>query len=316
MIPPMTEETTLNKAHILQSTALLAGGAGLCWVSTAHPAFQPLWMPWDFSWCEYLAPAFAALWFFRGLAAAAPQERLPWWRTLSFLLGLALIYAVLQTHFDFMAQHMFFLDRIQHVVMHHEGPFLIALSGAGETLRRGMPHWARRIADHRFSTAAVRTLQQPVLAVFLFSGLFYFWLIPAVNFRAMTDPQLYFLMNASMTLDGLLFWTLVLDRRPSPPARISFAARAVLSIAVMFPQIILGAFIAFSDHDIYPYYNLCGRIYPSISAVTDQHIGGIVSWDPPSMMSIIGFITVLNFYRLSEDRKEKKAISTSSPQAA
>ncbi|MBU6474812.1 MAG: cytochrome c oxidase assembly protein [Alphaproteobacteria bacterium] len=316
MITVIMEKPTVNAPHMLQSAALLAGGAVLCWVSAVHPAFQPVWMPWDFSWGEYLATAFATLWFFRGLAAAAPQERLPRWRVISFLLGLALIYIVLQTHFDFMAQHMFFLDRIQHVIMHHEGPFLIALSGAGETLRRGMPRWVRRIADHRFSAAAVRLLQQPVLAAFLFSGLFYFWLIPAVNFRAMTDPLLYFLMNASMTIDGLLFWTLVLDRRPSPPARVSFAVRAVLSIVVMFPQIILGALMAFSDRDIYPYYNLCGRLYPAISAVTDQHIGGIISWDPPSMMSIIGFITVLNFYRLSEEKKENKTAPTSSPQVA
>ncbi len=312
----MKPENAVNHAHLLQSAAILAGGAVLCWISTVHPAFQPFWMPWDFSWCEYLAPAFAALWFFRGQAAASPQELLPWWRVLFFLLGLALIYAVLQTHFDYMAQHMFFLDRIQHVIMHHDGPFLIALSGAGETLRRGMPRWARRITDHRFSSAVVRALQQPVLAVFLFSGLFYFWLIPDVNFRAMTDPRLYFLMNASMTIDGLLFWTLVLDRRPKPPARLSFVARGVLSIAVMFPQIILGAFIVFSNRDIYPYYNLCGRLYPSISAITDQHIGGIVSWDPPSMMSVIGLLVVLNFYRLSEEKKEKKTIPVSSPQAA
>lgn len=198
---------------------------------------------------------------------------------------------------------MFFLNIIQHVIMHHEGPFLIALSGGGETLWRGMPPWARKIVGHRISAAVVRFFQQPVLAVFLFSGLFYFWLIPAVNFRAMTDPQLYFLMNASMALDGILFWTLVLDRRPSPPARVSFAGRAALSIIVMFPQIIIGAFIALSDRDIYSYYNLCGRIYPAISPLTDQHIGGIISWDPPSMMSIIGFIAVLNFYRLSEENK-------------
>jgi len=34
---------------------------------------------------------------------------------------------------------MFFLNRIQHVAMHHLGPFLVALGAAGGTIKRGMP---------------------------------------------------------------------------------------------------------------------------------------------------------------------------------
>ncbi len=80
----------------------------------------------------------------------------------------------------------------------------------------------------------------------------------------MIDPDLYAVMNWSMILDGILFWVLVLDPRPKPPARISGVLRAVCSIGVMFPQIVIGAVIAFISDNIYPYYDLCGRIYPSI----------------------------------------------------
>ena len=52
----------------------------------------------------------------------------------------------------------------------------------------------------------------------------------------MIDPRLYLLMNASMFLDGLLFWSLVLDPRPQPPARVSFATRFVMAVVVMFPR--------------------------------------------------------------------------------
>jgi putative membrane protein len=78
----------------------------------------------------------------------------------------------------------------------------------------------------------------------------------------MLDGRLYALMNWSMVLDGLLFWALVLDRRPKPPARIGYGARAALSIGVMFPQIVMGAIIGFSTRDLYPYYTLCRRIIP------------------------------------------------------
>lgn len=105
-----------------------------------------------------------------------------------------------------------------------------------------------------------------------------------------------------MVLDGLLFWFLVLDPRPTPPARTSFAARMVVTIAVMFPQIALGAWITFSTRSLYDYYDLCGRLYPSIGALVDQHIGGTVVWIPSAMMSSVAFMLILNHVRLHEDR--------------
>jgi putative membrane protein len=185
--------------------------------------------------------------------------------------------------------------------MHHLGPFLVGLAGAGGTIKRGMPAPLRRAIESPAVCRVIDVLQQPVLAAFLFVGLFYFWLIPGVHFRAMIDVRLYALMNWSMVLDGLLFWSLVLDRRPKPPARISFGARAALALGVMFPQIALGAAITFSRSDLYPYYDLCGRLFPSIGALNDQHIGGIVIWIPPAMMSVIAVLLVINALRLHEE---------------
>lgn len=297
-------------------TGVFALGGVLYWVSAYHPAQMPVWGPWEFSWSEYLAAALALLWFFRGLAHAPPEARPPIWRRIVFVAGVAAIYAVLQTHFDYMAQHMFFLNRTQHVVMHHIGPFLIALGWPGAMIARGMPRWARRIAESRPVGATIGVLQQPLLAAFLFVGLFYFWLIPSVHFRAMLDLRLYTVMNWSMVLDGVLFWCLVLDPRPKPPARISYGARMALAFGVMFPQILLGAVITFSQRDLYPFYDLCGRLFPSIGALYDQHIGGIISWIPPSMMSVIAVLLVLNMLRLHEESTTEKKNDASSDMAA
>ena len=280
---------------------VLAVGALLFGLCQERPTLMPFWAPWDFSSPEYLAFAFALLWFRRGLVLSEPEARPPVWRRIVFLFGLVAIWAVVQTHFDYMAQHMFFINRIQHVTMHHLGPFLVALGGAGPTLKRGMPNFARRLVEGRPVAIALRIVQQPVVAALLFVGLFYFWLVPPIEFRAMIDARLYAIMNWSMVLDGLLFWSLILDPRPKPPARLSFGVRAALSFSVMFPQIALGALIAFAGHDLYPYYNLCGRLIPSIDALSDQEIGGIVMWIPPAMMSVIGVLVVLNALRLNEE---------------
>jgi putative membrane protein len=113
-------------------------------------------------------------------------------------------------------------------------------------------------------------------------------------------------MNWSMVLDGILFWCLVLDPRPSPPARTSFGVRAVAVMIVIVPQILGGSIIVFTQHDIYSFYDLCGRIYPSIDARYDQVLGGLLVWIPPAMMSILGLILVLNGLRRAEEAAAKR----------
>lgn len=242
----------------------------------------------------------------RGLNRTAPADRPALWRPILYFGGIALIWAVLQTHFEYMAQHMFFLNRAQHVVMHHLGPLLIALAWPGAALMRGMPAGMRRIVESRPVRVVVSIVQQPFLAALLFFGLIALWLTPSVHFRAMIDPQLYAVMNWSMVVDGILFWVLVLDPRPSPPAATSFAMRATVSMLVMFPQILMGSLIAFSEHDIYTFYTWCGRLYPSIGALDDQQYGGLIVWIPASMMSVVGLLIVINFLRRAEESQWKE----------
>jgi putative membrane protein len=281
--------------------AILVLGGLLWWLSADHPALMPVWAPWDFSPAEYLATALALFWFFRGLAATPEAERPPAWRRAMFLIGVGIIYAVLQTRFEYWSQHMFFLNRTQHVVMHHLGPFLIALGCAGGSIRRGMPPWLQRATASRPVRAAMRVLQQPAVAAVIFVGSFYFWLIPSVHFRAMINHDLYDFMNWTMVVDGILFWWLVLDPRPKPPARAGYGTRVALAFAVMFPQIILGAALTFSQQDLYPYYDLCGRLFPNITALNDQHYGGIIVWIPPAMMSAVAVLLVVNALRVHEE---------------
>jgi putative membrane protein len=298
----------MANADRLVSLALIALGGLLWWISRYHAAGMPVWGPWDFSWLWYLTAAFGLWWYAAGLMAMPRDERPAWWRTLAYVAGVLATYTVLQTHFEYLAEHMFFLNRVQHVVMHHIGPFLIVLAWPGAVLRRGMPAFLRPLIAARPLLAVIRVIQQPFLASVLFVGLVALWLIPPIHFRAMIDPQLYQVMNWSMVVDGLLFWTLVLDPRPQPPARVSFGGRIAMTLAVVPPQLLIGAIIAFTTHDIYNFYAWCGRIYPSIDAISDQQLGGANIWIPPAMMSGVALLLVLNAFRLDEERRERERI--------
>ncbi len=122
----------------------------------------------------------------------------------------------------------------------------------------------------------------------------------------MLDANLYDVMNWSMAVNGIFFWTLVLDPRPRPPARVGSGVRALLMMAVVPPQILVGAILALSSSDLYPVYTICGRILP-ISAISDQHFGGLILWIPSTMMSVVALILVLNFMRLNDERAEREA---------
>ena len=289
-------DTASAPAAPRNSTAVYAliglTGVALWAGSTFVPATLPPVFPFEFSWPIFLAVSLSAYWFARGLPRLE-ADRPGRWRQGFFWAGLALIWIVTQTGFEYLAQRMFFTNRLQHVAMHHVGPVLLALSTGGPAILAGAPDGLRRVCGHPFVRRAYRVVQQPVIAFVLFVGLFWFWLIPPVHFAAMLDPVFYQVMNWSMALDGILFWALVLDTRPAPPARVGFGWRAALAIAVMFPQIILGALITFATVDLFPYYAFCGRYFASISAVVDQQIGGIVIWIPPAMMSIIGLLVVV-----------------------
>lgn len=277
-------------------------GALLWWGSETWPAEMPVFLPWDFSWIDFLGTTAPVAWYLRGLHLTAPPARPPALRIIAFLTGMTLLYTVTQTQFVYLAQHMFFINRLQQLGMHHFGPFLVALSWPGETIARGMPQRLLRMAQAPWIQAILRVLQMPVIAGALFVGLLWLWLQPSVHLPAMISPALYEVMNLSMIIDGLLFWFLIMDPRPRPLARHGYAIRLATVVLICFPEMLIGAQLTFTTESVYPYYDLCGRLMPDVGALMDQHLGGLIVWIPSSMMSSAAFLLIVNNLRLHEER--------------
>lgn len=314
--------------------------------------------PWQFDPFAVLGLALGAGVYAAGVVRGARPSP---WAVIAYAAGLALMYAVLHTRLDYYAQYLFTAHRAQHLVLHHLGPFLIALSNPAPVWRRAVggavriPGWLR---------ALYRFLQHPVVAPLLFVGLIFLWLHPEIHFDAMLNHDLYLLMNWSMALDGLLFWYLMLAPRsyeppaaaadssavarrapsspldvlPSTPAApssprdapqrpldalatesrttwepgatgpgrlvdLGYGIRVFILLAVMFPQIVLGAYIALGPTDLYDVYAVCGRAFP-LSPADDQLYGGLLTWIPAAMMSVLGTVIVLG--RWMRDDPERR----------
>lgn len=267
--------------------------------------------PWEFEPLWGLACLAALGIYWRGvrhLRALDPGvSPLGWLRPATFLIGLTLIYVVSQTRYDYLAQYMFFPHRAQHLVLHHAAPFLLVLAAPPRVLAAGLPAWAS--SAHRLARPLLDLLQHPLIAPLLFVGLIYFWLIPSVHFDAMLSRHLYQLMNWSMLLDGLLFWWLVL----TPHGRLGPGRRILLLLVVIPPQILLGAYLTFSPTVLFDVYEVCGRAWP-LAPLVDQQIGGLITWIPATMMSVIGTLIVLRQLRRG-DQATGHTPSPTRPQA-
>lgn len=255
--------------------------------------------PWEFSPTFLICFVLAGWLFVRGQRVRKVSVA----RKALFWSGMVLLYLSMHTVLDYYAERMFFMHRIQHLVLHHMGPLVLMAAYPGSVMRAGMPlYWRTRLHQFNrtaFGKAVIAVLTNPIFVPALFVFLVLIWLIPSVQFYSMLDWRLYRIMNWSVVISGFMYWNLILDRRPCPPAAMSPGGRVISPIVTMAPQMVAGAIIAFTERDLYPLFDLCGRAMP-MSAQTDQSIGGITMWVPAAMTEVVGLLIALrNLMRLS-----------------
>jgi putative membrane protein len=259
-----------------------------------------LFDPWEPSLSLVAVFAAAAILFARG----SRRIRVSIPRRVAFWVGLALFYVALHTRLDYYAEHQFFVHRLQHLVLHHLAPLIMMAAYPCGVLRAGLPlRWRgllRRWQRRRPARIAAAVLLNPAFISVAFVVSVVFWLIPAVQFVAMLDWRIYRFMNVSVAVSGLLYWWMLLDHRPSPPSRTRPGLRVLSPVITMTPQILVGAIITFSSHDLYPVFTLCGRAFTSLPASLDQSLGGLIMWVPAGVLEAIGAMMALrNLMRLS-----------------
>ncbi len=247
-------------------------------------------IPWETSETVVIVTSITAIIFIRG----CQKSKLFFRQKLFFWTGLLSLYAVSHTQAEYYAEHEFFVHQLQSLVLHHLGPFLIVLARPKEALSAGLPvagkRFFRLVSTWKPLHCLVDALLHPAAVVIVFAGLIVFWLLPSVHFIAMLDWRIYRLMNWSMVLNGLMLWGIALDSH----SKWSPGCRIAMMLAVVPPQILAGALIFFTPHELYPIYSLCGRAFTGVSAITDQQTGGLILWMNAAMMSVIGILVVVH----------------------
>lgn len=249
--------------------------------------------PWEYSPTLVIVFIISGFLFWRGSRTRQVQA----WRQWLFWLGFIGLYLNLHTLVDYYSERMFFIHRIQHLFLHHLLPLMVMLSYPGQVMRAALPlSWRRKWRDFT-RTPLGRGLQglltHRIFVPFLFVFFVLVWLLPIPQFYSMIDWRLYRVMNWSVVISGFMYWNLIVDRRPAPPAAMRPLARVVSPLLTMAPQIAAGIYITFASVDLYPIFDLCGRALPGFDALKDQAVGGLVMWVAAGLVETFGVIYAL-----------------------
>src|SRR3546814_17938136 len=121
---------------------------------------------------------------------------------------MVLFYMSLHTRVDYYAERMFFIHRLQHLVLHHLGPLLIIGAYPGQVMRAGLPmrwrYWLRDFRSGPAGRAVIGILTNKFLIPSLFVFFVIIWLVPVIHFSSMLVWRLYRLLNWSVVVIGML----------------------------------------------------------------------------------------------------------------
>ncbi len=256
------------------------GGPALLWVLTA-----------------------ATLYWLGGRESSRTRRAGDLWRSAAFVGGLAAVMLALDSPIDSLADQLFWVHMIQHVLLIAVAPPLLVLARPWNRMWRGIPVEYRRAAIREFVRnprlawlrRAASLAATGVVSWLIFNVNFVAWHLPFLYDAALRSPPIHALEHLTFFASALLLWTRVIYSPPwrsplSEPGKIAYLT-STLVVGWM-----LAIVLALATSPLYsPYADAASR--PGhISALTDQQFAAGVMWVPGSISYMIAIVLIA--YRL------------------
>jgi putative membrane protein len=235
-------------------------------------------------------------WRVRRGGSPRPAADAPVWRLCCFLGALLLTLGALVSPLDALAEQLFLMHMIQHVLLLDLVPILAILGFTKVILRpatRAIGELERRAGP----------LASPAFAVVLYVVVIWAWHIPAAYDVALRHQFVHLLEHVSFLIAGSLYWWHLLS-----PIRARLRLGGLGPIAYMgSTKLFVGALgmgLAFAPSALYPYYEHLPRVW-GFSAHDDQSVAGIAMAVEQSL--VMGIALVVLFMRaLAESEREQQ----------
>jgi putative membrane protein len=224
-----------------------------------------------------------------------PAADAPVWRLCCFAGSLLVTVVALISPVDALADQLFFMHMIQHMLL-LDVAAILAILGLTKVILRPV---TRSIGDIERRAGP---LAHPAFAALLYIGVIWTWHVPAAYDFAVTHPTVHVLEHTTFLIAGGLYWWHLLS-----PIRTRMRLGGMSPVAYMGATKLfvsaLGMVLAFAPTALYPYYVHHARVW-GISALEDQSIAGIVMAIEQSM--VMGIALVVLFVRmLGESEREQ-----------
>ncbi len=229
-----------------------------------------------------------------GSARAAAEA--PVWRLCSFVASVLVAVCSLISPIDSLADQLFFVHMIQHMLLLDVAPILGILGFTKVILRP-----VTRVVHDLERKAG--PLAHPAFAVFLYVAVIWAWHVPAAYDEAAAHPLVHVCEHTSFVLAGSLYWWHLLS-----PIRARLRLGGLGPIVYMAATKLfvgaLGMGLAFAPSALYPYYEHHAAIW-GLSARDDQAIAGLIMALEQSI--VMGIAIAWLFVRaLAESEREQE----------
>ncbi len=261
---------------------------------------------WHFSPEILIGLLFAGAIYRRGSRGGAVKEA---WRSVAFYAGLVALFVALISPVERLADHVFAIHQVEHMLLRTIAPMLLFLSRPQAAMVRGLPRGVSKFfAGRGWLQRVIDVLRLPPVATGLFLLASYFWMYPRWHDLAILDEPVHYLWHVSLLVTGLIFFSVVFDRR-APPQGAGLGARLAMVVIAALGNIVLGAFLSFKTSAIYSAYLHLGHMW-HVSMLSDEQVGGLIMWIPGTMMFAVSALLILFRFGQEETRNVDRRMRT------
>lgn len=223
-----------------------------------------------------------------------PAEQVRTGQTISFLLGVLIMFLALVSPLDELGDsYLFSAHMVQHLFLTIVGPPLLLL---------GTPEWfVKPLLRNKVVFKIAKVLTYPAVAFVLYNADFWLWHAPPLYNATLENQNIHILEHLTFIVFGILYWWPIFSPSKDLP-RLSIGGQILYLFLSGMPSVLLGAGLTFSP-PLYAPYLAAPRVW-GISAATDQQLGGLIMWVPVS----IGYIVIMSvlFIRWMQQQEAKQ----------
>ena len=218
-------------------------------------------------------------------------------RLVAWLAGVLCIAIALISPVDRLADQVFGMHMVQHVLLLDIAPILLIV-GLTKVLLRPV---ARQVLDLE---RALGPIAHPAFAVVLYVGLMWLWHVPALYDAALQHSAVHVLEHTCFLSAGLLYWWHLLSpvrgRHLTGLTPVAYMASTKVLVGL------LGIFLTFAPSALYSFYEKGPRVW-GLHPSDDQALAGAIMATEQSV--VMGIALAYLFVRaLAEsDREDERA---------